>query len=367
MIRTGVFTAVAERRARAALGGGMLLILLAASGASAAQVLNPSFEATYLVTGRGLLPRDWTYSRDTTCFSSYCSSSPGLPSWWKTDGLMSVGLFSLKDKPVTAGRYHYLYQEGVDLTGIGAIKFDVRLSVLPATYTGPFEHFEASFLVDGVPLWTQTVGGVYLDQEVNVAGLGAWRVVNGWVFYGHKIEMRITALDPGTFRANYWTQWDNLRLVEGQPTIPAVVALDPGTLNPASNGKWITCYIELLQEESGPTYDVRTIDGASVTLRGSNTEIHACTTGDEGWATAAANADNVADFDGDGFLERMAKFDRAAVQALVQPPQATTVSIQGKLASGKLTNGALTSGIPTTGLWLEGKATIRVLDNHAKK
>jgi hypothetical protein len=338
----------------------MLLVLLIGSGVSAAEVLNPSFETTFNVFGRGLLPSSWGHVDDGSCFNSYCSNS------WKTNGTLSAGLFSLRNKSVTREKYQSFTQDWVDLTGIATIKFDVRLTTLPDS-TRAFEHFEASFLVDGVPLWKQTVGGVYLDQEVSVAGLGAWRIIDGWPIYGHRIELRITALDTSTFDQAYWTQWDNLRLIEGQPTIPAVVTLDPGTLNPASNGKWITCYIELGQDESGKAYDVSAIDGASVTLSCDNTDIHACTTGDEGWATAEASAANVADFDGDGILERMVKFDRAAVQALVQPPEATTVSIQGRLAGGKLTNGALTNGILTSGIQLEGKAVIRVLDNKAKK
>lgn len=349
------------------LEGAMLLTLLMGSGAAAAEILNPSFETTFYVVGKGLLPVSWQREGDTSSFNAYCSSSSSLPSSWKTDGAMSAGVFSLKDRPVSPGRYLSFFQDYVDLTGIATIKFDVRLSVLPFTYTGPFEHFEASFLVDGVPLWRQTVGGLYLDQEVSVAGLGAGRVVDGWVIPGHKIEMRITALDSGTFNAAYWTQWDNLRLIEGQPTIPAVVTLEPGTLNPASNGKWITCYIELGQDEAGRAYDVSAIDGASVTLTCGETDIHACTTGDQGWATAAANEENVADFDGDGVLERMVKFDRAAVQALVQPPEPATVSIQGRLVGGKPANGALSSSAPTTGIVLEGKAVIRVLDNKARK
>jgi hypothetical protein len=191
--------------------------------------------------------------------------------------------------------------------------------------------------------------------------MGAWRTIDGHSSTGIRSRCgsppRRRQVRPGLL-----TQWDNIRLIEGQPTIPAIVDLDPSTLNPASNGNWITCYIELGKDESGKPYDVSAIDGASVTLSCGDTDIHACTTGDQGWATAAANAANVADFDGDGILERMVKFDRAAVQALVQPPEPTTVSIQGKL-----TNGALTNGILTNGILLEGKAVIRVLDNKAKK
>ncbi len=350
MIRTGVFTAVERSRAGPALGCVMLLILLMGSGVSAGVLPNPSFEVRYSAPPYER-PQSWLREGDS-CFS-WRSYSNLNGSGWSTDGTWSVAQFNLATTRVTGGQYQSLFQDmGVDLTGIGTIKFDAQLAVFPIGSPAPFAHFEASFLVDGVPLWRQTAGGEYLDQEVNVAGLRPRRAPDGHTLSGHRIEVRITALDTGTFGPNYYTLWDNVRLIEGLPTIDAVVALDPGTLNLASNGNWITCYIELPKDGSGMTYDVSTIDGASVTLSYSNTEIHACTTGDQGWATTTANADNVADFDGDGVLERMVKFDRAAVQRLVQPLEAT-VTIQGDLAGGTIL--------------FKGEAVIRVIDNKAQK
>jgi hypothetical protein len=320
-----------------------MLVLLMWSGVCVAQVVNPSFEAIRSVTPwPRYLPQGW-WPRD-----SLLSFNSGSTSQWSTEGRLSVELLSRINRPINRGDYQGLYQEQVDLTGIGAIKFDIRMT---AGSAGAFQHFEASFLVDNVPLWRQNTAGVYLDQEVNVAGMAGW----------HRIEMRNTAVDTGTFSLSYSTQWDNVRLIEGQLTIPAVVDLDPGTLstasngtstqspasngtgalNPASNGNWITCHIEL--EEP---YDVNAIDGASVTLN----DIPAYM-GKQGWATPQATVENVADYDGDGILERMVKFDRAAVQAIVQSPE-TAVTIKGKLTGGPL---------------FEGKAVIRVLDKTAKK
>jgi hypothetical protein len=239
---------------------------------------------------------------------------------------MSVTLFSRIGQPVSPGNYESLYQY-VDLTGIDSIKFDVWLVTYPA---GAFGHFEASFLVDGVPLWGRNAGGLYLDQQVSVSHLPGW----------HRLEIRNTALDAGTFSLAYWTQWDNLRLVKGPTVIPAAIDLDPGTLNPQSNGKWITCYIEL-----GQGYDVKAIDGATVTLNDIPASI-----GNQGWATGPGNEANVADYDSDGVPERMVKFERAAVRAVVQPPEAT-VTIKGRLASGTL---------------FEGSAVLRVLDKEVK-
>jgi hypothetical protein len=343
MTRTGVSTTVEKRGGRPAIGGVVILAVLMWSGVYAAEVQNPSFEAIKKVTPYPrYLPQGWTARDNLLSFNS------GSTSQWSTDGNLSVELLSRIGRPISAGECQGLYQGSVDLTGIRAVEFDVRTLVGSAAVSG---HFEASFLVDGVPLWKQNAAGLYLDQQVNVAGMAG----------PHRIEIRLTALDAGTFSASCSAQWDNVRLIEGPRTIPAIVDLNPstlsaaddgtgtlsaasngsGTLNPASNGKWITCHIEL-----GADYDVNEIDGASVTLN----DIPAYL-GDQGWATPQANAGNVADDDGDGVLERMVKFDRAAVQAIVQPPEAT-VTIKGRLVDGPL---------------FEGTAVIRVPDKKGKK
>ncbi len=321
MIGTGVFTAVERRRAGPALGWVMLLTLLMGSGVSAAELLNPSFETTYLgMPYPRSLPQSW-YHVDHASFNSYCSNS------WCTNGTLSVGLFSLKNKAVSPGNYASFYQY-VDLTGIGAIKFDVRLAALPNG--GTFEHFEASFLVDGVPLWSQKAGGVYLDQEVNVTGMADW----------HCIEMRNTALDTGTFDPAYWTQWDSLRLIEGPTTIPAEIDLEPDTLHLHGPGKWVACFIEL-----PANYDVNDIDEATVTLQG----IPACL-GKEGPGPEAWHKSRITDRDGDGLPERLFKFDQDAVRAIVQPPEAILI-VKGSLADKTL---------------FEGSATIKVVDKLAE-
>jgi hypothetical protein len=316
--------------------------LLTWSGVCAGGVQNPSFEAIYNGTPSPRpLPQGWRLRDNLLSFNSYCTSK------WSTDGKLSVELFSRINRPITRGDYQGFFQEYVDLTGICAIEFDVRMTAGLAA----FAHFEATFLVDGVPLWKQNAAGVYLDQRVDVSGKTGWK---------HTIEMRITALDAGTFSTSYSTQWDNVRLIEGPVTIPAVVDLNPstlnaagndagtpeaasdgaGALNPATNGNWITCRIEL----EAP-YDVNAIDGASVTLN----DIPAYM-GQQGWATPQATAANVADYDLDGTPERMVRFDRAAVRAILQPPEAT-VTIKGKLVDG-----------PS----FEGTAVIRVHDKNAK-
>ncbi len=307
-------------------------IVLVWSGVCPADILNPGFEATKYVSGR-VLPQSWT-PIDHLSFNSYCTSL------WCTEGRLSVAMFSRIGRAVAPGNSQGFYQF-VDLTGIGSIKFDVDLEARPLAL---FEHFEAVFLVDGVVLWSRNTGGIYRDQEVDVGNLAGW----------HRVEFRNRAVDAGTFGAAYWTEWDNLRLIEKPKTIPAVISLDPGILNPASNGNWVTCYIELTEKR-----DVRTIDGASVALNGVPAYM-----GRQGWATPQANDENVADFDNDGTLERMVRFDRAAVAATIQPPQGT-VTVQGRLTdatAGALATVALKSGTP-----FEGATTLGVLTRGGAK
>ena len=304
------------------------LIVLVWSGVCVADVLNGSFETTY----SGLpwprpLPTNWGHV-DHLSFNSYCTNM------WSTDGALSAALFSrlsnaYKSYSFKVGDYQS-FTQFVDLTGIGSIEFDVYLRALPS---GTFEHFEASLLVDGVALWTQTGDGVHANQKANVSHLAGY----------HRLEIRNTALESGTFGTAYWTQWDNLRLVEGSQTVKASITLKPATLNLASNGRWVTGYIEL---EEG--YDVHGIDGATVTLDGIAAHL-----GDQGWATAEANEGNIVDHDGDGILERMVKFDRAEVQAnaVLRTTADATVMVTGVVADAQF----------------EGGATLRVAGKGGKK
>ncbi len=311
------------RAGRRSVGMLVALIVLMSSGAYAGEIRNPGFEllAPAPQVGR-YVPKNWAGDTGDPSFNSFCAG------YWCTEGAYSVLMYYRGGGTwyVSPGDHHS-FSQIVDLTGIASIEFDVSLTVPP---TGTFAHFKALFLIDDTPVWEKDVVGVYRDQQVDTSGLAG----------PHTIKICLMAVEEGRFSPSYWTQWDNLRLIEGPTTIPAEVTLDPATLNPRSNGNWITCYIEL--EEP---YEVEEIDGSTVMLD----DIPAYM-GQQGWATPEGNAENVADYDLDGVAERMVKFDRAAVQAAVQPPEAT-VTITGRLASGTP---------------FAGTAVIRVLDKEVK-
>jgi signal peptidase len=89
----------------------------------------------------------------------------------------------------------------------------------------------------------------------------------------------------------------------GPLAIRATVDIDPDTLNPESQGKFVMAYIELPEG-----YDVADIDVSTVTL-----EIE----GAYGSVAAAPSPTAVGDEDGDGIPDRMVKFSREAVVALL--------------------------------------------------
>jgi signal peptidase len=117
--------------------------------------------------------------------------------------------------------------------------------------------------------------------------------------------------------------------------IPASVDIDPDTLNPGSQGRFVTAYIELPEG-----WDVADIDVSTVTL-----EIE----GAYGSVPAELTPTEVGDHDGGGIPHRMVKFSREAVIALLGGRTGDVAfKVRGEV-----------SGSP-----FEGTDTIRVLDSQ---
>jgi len=106
------------------------------------------------------------------------------------------------------------------------------------------------------------------------------------------------------------------------------VDFDPDTLNLNSKGKWVTAYIELPEG-----YNVSDIDVSSVLL---NDGVPAETK----WV-------GIGDYDGDGIIDLMVKFDRAAVQSILDAGDEVEVTVSGELTDSTL---------------FEGTDTIRVIE-----
>src|SRR2546422_1904971 len=106
-------------------------------------------------------------------------------------------------------------------------------------------------------------------------------------------------------------------------TVTAKIDFDPDALNPASHGRWVTVYIEL---PAG--YDPRDIEPASVRLNDTLAPVL-----DPKYGFVSGTSGYITDHDGDGIEERMVKFDRAAVIALL-PPGTYPIRIAGRLVGG---------------------------------
>jgi len=112
--------------------------------------------------------------------------------------------------------------------------------------------------------------------------------------------------------------------------IPAMIDIDPDTLNLRSKGELVTCYIEL---PSG--YSVENIDVSTIRLIVETGNVPA-----ENWPTA------IGDYDKDGVPDLMVKFDRATVHALFSSPGIYTMTVTGQVA----------------GIAFEGSDNVRVIN-----
>jgi len=308
----------------------VLAVLLCASLCQA-NIANPSFEKAYsyfYAPFGSYPPENWKMTPGRPGFAL------GTTKNWSSDGVQSARIYGCYNQAVAEGDYMSFYQIA-DLTGISKIVFDARLAAFP---WGLFKDFQAVLLVQDQVVWSQTQDGSYKDVQVDVSGFSGWC----------RIELRCQSLvSTPRLDASYHVLWDNLRTVEGPSFIDATIDLDPDTLNLASNGRYVTCYIELPLE-----YSVDAIDGSVVALLAGDTSILACklATCDKG---SEGTESTTKDRDGDGFCEYMVKFDRAAVQtALAGRDGDTTLTVTGQLNGGPA---------------FKGTDTIRVIGKAGKK
>lgn len=112
-------------------------------------------------------------------------------------------------------------------------------------------------------------------------------------------------------------------LNEGEVIVEADIDFDPDTLNLKSKGRWATVYIEL---PNG--YDVGEIDASTVLLEDAISPVQ-----DQKYGFVAHDVSYVVDHDGDGIMERMLKFLRSEVHAIVSPG-VYNFKVSGELEDG---------------------------------
>jgi hypothetical protein len=109
----------------------------------------------------------------------------------------------------------------------------------------------------------------------------------------------------------------------GQVVVDATIDFDPDTLNLGSKGRWATVYVEL---PNG--YDPGDIDPTTVLLEDEISPVM-----DEKYGFVAHNVSYVVDNDGDGIMERMLKFKRSEIHAIVSPG-VYNFKVSGELEDG---------------------------------
>lgn len=103
---------------------------------------------------------------------------------------------------------------------------------------------------------------------------------------------------------------------------PATIDIDPDTLNLKSKGKWITCYIELCDGYDVEDIDVGTVAITSLKLNGGETV--------EVDMPAELFPTEIGDYNDNGILDFMVKFDRQLVQDVV-PVGAIEITVSGSM------------------------------------
>ena len=102
--------------------------------------------------------------------------------------------------------------------------------------------------------------------------------------------------------------------------VSAEIDIDPNTLNLKSNGKWVSCYIELPEGHDVNEIDISTVNISDI--NGNSILIH-----------AESHPTDTGDHDGDGIPDLMVKFDRQKVQNAVGPGDAT-ITVEGEFGEG---------------------------------
>ena len=112
-----------------------------------------------------------------------------------------------------------------------------------------------------------------------------------------------------------------IRWLFGGGMLNATIDIKPDVLNRKSRGRWITAYIELPGSR-----DPADVDVSTVSLIFNSDAV-----------SAEVSPTEVGDYDGDGILDRMVKFDRAKVIEMldeVDVPEEVTLTVAGELTGG---------------------------------
>jgi len=225
-------------------------------------------------------------------------------------------------KDIAIDAYDNIYITGVSNDNYFTIKLNSNGDVMwQKEYdSGMYDHAE-DIAIDsyGNIYITGEFAGDYLTIKYNSEGEIMW-------LKRHDVGVREIAMGIAVdlFQNVYVTgytrgepyDWDWLTIKYlGKLVIKATVDFDPDTLNKKSNGKWITCYIEL---PSG--YNVANINVSTLKLNGI--------------VPAEPSPTAIGDYDNDEIPDLMVKLDRVSVAAILPVGDNVEVKITGSLNDG---------------------------------
>lgn len=204
----------------------------------------------------------------------------------------TINLLLPPPPPLPPGAYNDAYSTDAAVTlnvpAPGVLSNDMGYSLTAILVTGP-SNGTLTLNADGSFTYTPSSGFEGTDSFT-------YQAADPRPYYSNTATVTITVLSP-------------------EPSVvEAVIDLDPDTLNLGSNGKWITCCIELPEG-----YDVADVDVGAVMLNDT--------------VAAAAKPTSIGDDNHNGVPDLMVKFDRAAVAALLEPGQAE-LTVTGELGDG---------------------------------
>ena len=215
--------------------------------------------------------------------------------------LVEIRLWSPADLIVTDPEGLTLSKDIGEVLGMSYMEFDI---------------YDDGKLEDMVTIWEPKIGDYLITviPEPDAVPTDTY-TLEVWV------DGVTTVLAENAQMSNIPTQPYIVRSTETEiiPIIPATVDFDPDTLNLKSKGQWVTVYIEL---PVGHGYDVSMINLTSVMLNGQ--------------VQAEIKPIAIGDYDGDGIPDLMVKFNRTAVQSILNVGDDVEITISGTLIDGRL-------------------------------
>ena len=294
----------------------LLILLLASFQIRGASAIVPSYPLNEIQLGvDGCYAEDYTTNKrlnDAYVINAYRAS----------DGT-NLGSFIYNENFQSYDTYRFIAPSGYKINSI--------------TYTVTGQAYEGKpYPYAGIHLWkyaTITVGDNRPENEYQRNLVRSTTISTQTKTYTFSTPVDGFDIDAFVQQAKL-IRWEIC--VETLPVIiPAVIDIDPDTLNLRSKGHWITACIQLPEG-----YDPEDIDATTILLTETIQPVL-----DPKYDFVTNSSEYLVDHNEDGILERMVKFDRVEVIALLSVVEAT-LTITGEVSDTPF----------------EGSDTIRVID-----